>query len=468
MQRNPKRIKTIVGVLSDADPHFVSLVEQGANQRGFHSIKAHKEKAMTDRNTALKAAATNAVVLTRIDFDGDTFPDKDSVAAYLTSKGYTDFEVLQDDTGLHVLGEVDAQIEGALRQVQSPKDAGVTYTLGSRAKSAEEAPDDDASAAEGDEDKPSEEAGKADDEAADPAPEDEGTETDGAPGAQDPAPADDKPADDKAEGDDAPEGGKDGDNAAEDGGVRKRSRPGALRIDGASVTSYVGKAEELQDALEGRPAKKSIGDMVDAMTYSLPGLWVVQDALAEELSSLIMSRRATAESVSTALSDFTRAVNALFSAYETIINGAAVSKGAKVVGVSEDELEAVKARVIGAPNAAKSEDNPEDGASPMDTILASLNGLRESVDQVRAELAAHAEKTGQAAKTAASLFDLAFVEAIEEEAPGEAAEETPRSIPGRKSAQAPEVEAEEESPEREDAAEAVEAQRRAAKRLGME
>lgn len=490
MKRTPKRQKTIVGILTDAQPTFVSLVERGANQRPFHAIKSHdKESAMKHRAPALKAAAAAAVALTRISFDKATFETEQDVSDFLIAKGYEDFKVEDGGTAFYVEGESADEVEGETREVQSHKDVGVTYTLGNRKKSDDTPADDAAGTEAGTEgtggpaatDAPAAtestaEAGDAEEgDDADAKPDDDaGTEgvgeaDAGAPGAQD-TPADPE----AAQAQNNPEGKPAGEEVpapvATDPapavvettpeGVRKRARPGSLRIGGMSVAALVAKAEEAVEAAPAEHTAKAMSDYLQSNMYSLPGLYSVQEALSDELAAMIRGRRFSTENVNVALADFNRAVSALVGAVETILYGSTdttVAKGAAAPEVDDATLEAAVAAILGKPKEGEPMADAPMTAKQADAILAGLAEVKDRLDRSDA-------KADTVSKSMVALFDSAVVDAIEEEADEDA---QPRVIPGRKSAQAPEVETETKVEEQEaDDAEAKEAQVRTAKRLG--
>lgn len=135
MKIKPKEVKRRVGILTDPQPTYVSIVDHGANQTPFNSVKrdrpitssnpATKEKKMT-----LKAGkgSTRKPVVTRLTFSKSLFASEQKVSKYLETKGYDSVSEVQDGDDVWFVTSTDDVSALKLDKPRSTatKDAGVT------------------------------------------------------------------------------------------------------------------------------------------------------------------------------------------------------------------------------------------------------------------------------------------------------------------------------------------------------
>lgn len=354
MKREKQRRKAIIKVLTDPDPTFVSMVRRGANQRPFHAIKHAEGETtpetketmdMSKRQKETKGAPD--VVIARVLFAKSDWADAEAVTNYMTEKGYSDFEVKEEDDRFVVEDSAD-EIDGDTRECPSTTVKGVTYVVGSAKKSAEaeggegteggegagEAEGGDTSGKSEGEDKPEDTPETAD------AP-DEKTDT------QKAADAKDKTA--KAEDKKTP-------------AVRARTRKASILVGGLSETALAHEYEKLGDffAEKGITAKGFGETVADFSDGQAPGLWVLSDALMRELRKAVKSGRADEAYITDLASKFARGVTLMTSAYEQIINDAVAAAKAAHTEVEVDDavLDHLFGADPGAPGAQKALDIP--------------------------------------------------------------------------------------------------------------
>lgn len=177
LTKKPKKIKKVINLLTDPEPEFVSLVNHGANQTPFKTLKAdsfepqEQQKNPEDKSRMnaqmlqkiKKAAQDNGVALQRMVFAMTEFETVDSVRKYLNDHGYEGGEIVKAEDEDHyevIARSVDDFI--SLEPVTSEN--GVTRYLGDLAEvEAEEVEKAEADKGkEADEDKADDEKEKAD------------------------------------------------------------------------------------------------------------------------------------------------------------------------------------------------------------------------------------------------------------------------------------------------------------------
>lgn len=447
MKRTPTRTKTIINLMHDPDPRFVSLVKHGANQRPFHITKsAQKEGAMprAKKKTGATKSPVPATKINRIQFTRADFENMDAVQDFLTEKGYSDFEITELESGDYEVVDNPADaFEGNLREVQPPSTKGVTYFVGTLKDAGGEGEDDA--------DEADDEAGEDGEDEGDKGEADDTKKSDDKDGKQ-PAPSDDKPEADPTKTD-KPEEAKpetapvpDDAKKAADPAPRKRERKGLLTIAGSGINAYVGDCERFADTLtEKQVTAKSFGESVAEYTGGTPpGMYVLTDALNTELRKMLKAGRADETKLAALASEFGRGVMALASAYENIIS-AATAKAAKSADPAEDAAVEAMLNLMfgGAPGALTGE---------TDTAK-ELSALRQDVAKLAEGMA-----TMQATFDAAVVAELEAAQKAVDEIP------EPRAVAGRKSVTEAEVAEDEDAVTDEEQAEN---DRRAQKRLGM-
>lgn len=121
LKRVSKRVKKAVRIMTDAEPQFVSLVSNGANQTPFNVVKSDEvvvtgtrvtsddhessEDSMGDKAkqatkyVVVKSAKEDAVDLQRLAFSAEMFDSEKAVRAYLSENGYEGGEVTAVEGG---------------------------------------------------------------------------------------------------------------------------------------------------------------------------------------------------------------------------------------------------------------------------------------------------------------------------------------------------------------------------------
>jgi hypothetical protein len=409
----------------DPDPLFVSLVKHGANQRPFHAVKTHTMEAPMP-NTDQTPKQASAVKLHRIVFAGDGFVDEASVTKFMTGKGYTDFAVVkQDDGSFYVEDAPEAEIDGALRSVESPTHKGVTYVVGNPVAAVAKT--------------------------------EEGSDNAGADGADTladgDAAADDTPApgatEDAAKGADAPI----------DQPIRKRERKGAtiLSVGGQSINAVVDACGNFEAFAADRGiTAKSFADTVAEYTGGVPpGMWSLTDAMMTELRKLMKAGRADETRLNALTGDFVRGIMALNAAYATIIDATGDGTTTKSV---EDEaaIDALLELLFAMPEAAQ----PEGTAKSAEQISAAPVAPLSEDPAMKAMM-------GQLAAMQKTLDTMAVVAMEASTKSDDTDTTTARIVPERKSADASEGTGEDNGETAEDVAAKRESERRALKRLGF-
>lgn len=450
MKRTKPRKKSVVTLLREAEPAFVSMVRRGANQRPFHAIKSEGGQAATQENEDMakerKIKAAPTVAVHRIAFDKATFPDVASVEEFLTAKGYSDFTIVEEDASFHVEDTPVDQIEGETRPVESTTAKGVTYIVGDAKKSALPDPKDDAGIVpkeEGaDDDKPNDD-GKPGDKPADEPPADpkpEGDKPEGsAPGADTKAPAD--------------AGGEETTQKAADVKPRQRSRKAAFEVQGLTPTALAAAYEGLGEFLEehGVTAKSFADTVADYTGGVAPGLWALAEAFMGELHKGLKAGRADEAYVSGLANEYASSVVKMTAAYQSIISDAATAAKSEN---AEPDLGPVLDHLFGPALQAAGENGD---VTAIKSGLATLQGEVGTVAANQTAMLAFLQ----------TVLDRSAVAEYEDAMKGEKREETARVIPSRKSQDAEESVADSQpDTEAEAEAEAAE-QKRVAKRLGI-
>lgn len=411
MKRQPTRRKTIVNVLADADPRYVSLVDHGANQRPFHSVKRDHQPKETEGMPKQPAFKIHRVV-----FDPAHFATEDAVKSFLTGKGYTDFTVAKTDKGEFFVEDSPADdfVEGGLRNVPHSSVKGVTYIAG------------DAKDVEGDTAAKSADAGTAEETAAEPAAKEEapaeadvGAEAD-APGAEEAAKA--ESAEDGS--------GQDAEAAAKAAPQpRTRTRRG-LTIAGKSVSSLVAGHEAIaaKMAEQEELSAKSFGEMLQNYNGAMPpGMYEMADAMMGTLRKMFHDGEVDEAKVSKLANDFTGAVLSLHDVYSAVLANKSVETG-------DEMLDALLAVLFDAPAAkdAGSATNEAGSASAAANaeLMATLKSMQARMDLLSVELA-ESKKTAEEAPAEAAAEETAE--------PAAKAAQTERTVKARNSTEADET-----------------------------
>lgn len=383
MKRQPARTKTIVGVLDNPDPRFVSLVNHGANQRPFHVVKRHqppKEKGMP-KQPEFK--------IHRVVFDPEHFADETAVKDHLTSRGYTDFTVQKNDKGQFYVEDTPAdEFVGDLRTVESTAAKGVSYVAGD-VKVEEDGEDGDEgtaskSAPEGDEGKADKSAG------ANPT-----TGTDAsAPGAEkEPTSKNAKPGDAGAEGDD-----KEGQTPEPAAKAQPRTRTRqSLTVAGKSLASVVASHELVAEVmLDEDNATKSFAEMLSCYNGSMPpGVYDMADALMGSMRKMFSDGDVDEAKVSKLATDFAGGVMALYEVYAEIMANKAAD------GDDGDAFAAALLAMLfdaAEDNAAKADDAV---SKEVEGLKAQMSMMQKTLDQ----FAIHALEGGGKPSTKAADAD---------------------------------------------------------------
>ena len=449
MKRAKNRKKTVVTLLKEAQPAFVSIVRRGAIQRGFHAIKSEGGQTATkesEMGKQRKIKSAEDIAVQRITFAKAEYPDVASVEAFLTEKGYSEFDVQEEGETFYVEDTPADQIEGDTRAVESNAAKGVTYLVGNVKKS-DEAETDPAEA--GDEGN----AGEGGDE--EKAAKDDGDHPPAA-GEGEGGKEGDKPADAPAEGS-APGAGQEApaegaDEAAKKSAPkpRQRIRKAAFVVKGLTPTALAATYESLADFIEENGiTAKTFADSVAEYTGGVaPGLWALNDAFMTELRKALKAGRADDAYVGGLATEFASSVIKMTAAYQSIINEeTTVAKSAN----AEPELEAVLDHLFGPALQAPEEND-------------ALSALKSAVGTLEAEVRALTGGQANVLGFLQTVLDRSAVEEYEDAMKGEDRGDV-RVIQSRKSQDAeeqvvPQTDAEAEAEEEAE-------QKRVAKRLGL-
>lgn len=299
MKRQPTRSKTIVGVLADADPRFVSLVDHGANQRPFHTVKRDQSKEThgMPKQPEFK--------IHRVVFDPEHFATEDAVKAFLTSKGYTDFTVAKNDNGKFYVEDTPAdQFVGDLREVPHSAAKGVTYVAGD----ALEPEGEEANKSEGGKAPGTEASEKGAGETSAQKADEVDAGAPGAEGAEAAKGADKTGQASAAKAEDAPQ-------------PRTRTRRGLI-VAGKSLSAVVASHEELAEKLDGGEVTtaKSFAEMLSCYNGSMPpGVYDMADAMVGAMRKMFSDGEVDEAKVSKLASDFASGVMGLYEVYANVM-----------------------------------------------------------------------------------------------------------------------------------------------------
>lgn len=131
MERQLKKITKVVRVLRDPHPEFVSIVERGANQIPFKSVKIDQTDAtntMKTRATKVTKVSPSIAEIHKVVFSGEKWKDEAQVRTYMEKEGYTNFEVEKVDDTFVI--EAIAEENFELVQPVVKEDEGVTMFVG--------------------------------------------------------------------------------------------------------------------------------------------------------------------------------------------------------------------------------------------------------------------------------------------------------------------------------------------------
>lgn len=442
MKRAKTKVKTIVNVLDNPDPRFVSVVDHGANQRSFHTVKR-------DRNP--QEASMPDTAIHKLVFAVEHFADEAAVEKFLKSKNYSDYTITKNGDTFEVIDTAKEDFGDAeLRTVPHHSVKGLTYIAGEIATKS----DDDG--AEGDD------AKKADDAAA----KGEGTDE----GAGDDAKKEDATDDDAAKGDEAGSkkeapAGEDGANTDEGkaakadgasaGEAQKQAKPRVrtrrgLTVAGKSLAQVVSGHEDLSEELVEADTAKAFADMLANYNGSMPpGVYDMADAMMGELRKMFHKSEISEAAVNKLASDFTDGVIALHGVYEQIMANAEKSAETKSVEVSEDEVLTALLSLMFEPS-EKAQENAEDVATLSDAmatikqLTADVAKERDRADSLSLDLAEaeKALKAGNGVRTIGTRKSTdedegaAVVKEVEQKEAEEAASRTMKRLFGAHAAKA--------------------------------
>ena len=410
MKRTTQRSKRIVTFLGDPDPRFVALVNRGANQRPFHSLKrAEGAEPEQEKDMANKALKIHTIV-----FDGASFENEDAVKAYLDEKGYTDYEVSKTEKGFAVENEPAENFPEGTREVRATGVKGVTYVVGAGADAPSEKSEkgDDAKTEktdDKDETAGQEQADKTDDTSDADADADNDADAD----------ADAQKSDDTPEGDPAKDVSDEKVEADATKGVRRRVRRSALDVGDTSVNALIAAWEGYGDAIADTPdlSSKSLAETLASYTGGMPpGMYDLVDAFAGEVRKMFKSGSVDEKKMASLAGDFTRAAMAMHDAFVQIMaakTGVVMSE----VGDAADEMTLAAVEEL----LSILFDEPADDsalAKSVSEMAASVKSLTDEVSQLRAK---------SDAQEIALIEAQQKSEALAKDAPGT------RTVPGRKS-----------------------------------
>lgn len=153
MQRKVKQVEKLVKLLKDPDARFVSIVDHGANQTPFSTLKRHnggkpmavrKRLKASKKTEAAKKGATKTAGVRKLVFASDQFEDEAAVKSWLEDNQWEDYTISKTKKGFiaETEGVTDEDFED-LRDVSVVK--GVTGVVGTpKTASDEDAADEDA------------------------------------------------------------------------------------------------------------------------------------------------------------------------------------------------------------------------------------------------------------------------------------------------------------------------------------
>lgn len=131
-----RRAQTYEGnarALTDPKPAFVSIVQAGANQVPFNSVKMDMldVEEIGDMHERIEAMRTQGHEIVRLEFTkGDTFPDEAAVRAWLEAGGYALDGLREADHGWVLENDQDTFVEGSTSKVETPESLGVVVFVG--------------------------------------------------------------------------------------------------------------------------------------------------------------------------------------------------------------------------------------------------------------------------------------------------------------------------------------------------
>ena len=138
MKRKLKQVTKVVTELTDPKPEFVSLVDHGANQTPFRSVKRSASTILDNRenhteDTDMTTKKDNKGVpataeIQKMVFTGEFFTDTVKVEDYLEAKGYTDCVITSKGDTFEVVAKDFGSFEGDTKEISL--EGGVTYHVG--------------------------------------------------------------------------------------------------------------------------------------------------------------------------------------------------------------------------------------------------------------------------------------------------------------------------------------------------
>ena len=170
MKIKPKEITRTVGILTDPTPTWMAIVDHGANQTPFNSVKRdqiapnHQQQEDTMAIKSGKGAKRKSVIR-RLTFSKSQFKAKKDVQAYLDEKGFADTKIVDGDDVWTVESTEDtSKLNLGKAMATATKTAGVTAFV-SEVKSVNGADEDEDDADDQDDENEEDEDGEDGDEA---------------------------------------------------------------------------------------------------------------------------------------------------------------------------------------------------------------------------------------------------------------------------------------------------------------
>lgn len=135
--REPRSKEVNARALTDPKPAYVSIVQAGANQAPFRSVKmvdVLSAEEAGDMVEKLKAMQVDGYEVARIRFaKGEVFPDEAAVKAWLEDGGYSDHAVKEVDDGFEIENEAD-KFEGDVVEIETDGGTALTIWVGKLAE----------------------------------------------------------------------------------------------------------------------------------------------------------------------------------------------------------------------------------------------------------------------------------------------------------------------------------------------
>lgn len=136
----PKKVERMVHLLKQPDAQYVSIVDHGANQTPFSTLKRVNRQGVTPMSrkavrrlakpTNKKASADQTVAVRKLVFDPEVFPKLKAVKAWLEGNDWENYTITDGENGFEAAAKnvTDDDFDGEIRTVDTEE--GVTAHVG--------------------------------------------------------------------------------------------------------------------------------------------------------------------------------------------------------------------------------------------------------------------------------------------------------------------------------------------------